>query len=135
MNKEAMLAVADVIEWTGRFNIGSFTFDAESWSSPTIDEVWEKCTTTACFAGWAAVWADRKPLEDGNGNYFQIGMEEFGLNDRQAEALFMGHGDWIYSDEVLAVTGGQNLWGMSADEQPEHAAALLRAVANGDVTL
>jgi hypothetical protein len=130
MNKEAMLAVADVIKWADRFDIGVMN------SASTPDALWERCDTVGCFAGWAAAWADRRPHHDGNGNYFTIGMEEFGLTTEQAGRLFMGEGTWHESPQVLKVVGGDSLWGRGNDDNtPRHAARLLRAVAKGKIAL
>jgi hypothetical protein len=131
MNKEAMLAVADVIEWADRFDIGTMN------SASTPDALWEQCDTVGCFAGWAAAWADRRPWRGGNGSYLQIGAEEFGLTDEQAGRLFMGDGTWHESPQVLKIVGGESLWCRSADDEaaPRQAAALLRAVAKGKIAL
>ena len=121
MNKEAILAVADVIEYADRLDMTNYAGEA-AWTAAhkavedearrtndwkpywafmeendapdqaeVVPTVWDNCGTTACIAGWTLAWADIKPSHDGN--FDLLAGKELGLEDDQAYRLFVSS-DW-----------------------------------------
>ena len=146
MNTEAMLAVADVIEYFDRFDIRRWAkFNDEAWVSAheegktlplerTIESVWTDCRTVGCVAGWTLAWADIK-LPSTSNKIVLLARRELGLTNEQAENLFLpyvGSVWWNVHEEYGWVTDN----GYYSDIiTAKDAADVLRRIARGELEL
>lgn len=140
MNTDTFLEVADLIEYTDRFNLSNFSsyvdHDAENWRRPDPDgdQVWEDCGTTACIAGWVNAWADH-PIADTS-----KARDELGISAPQSGRLF-----YWGPTSVWALLADEYGWKRTDDHWKDvadpsqitaaQAADVLRRIAKGEVTL
>lgn len=124
MNKEAMLKVADAIEFYDRFDLAFWVTEHGSVRSgrDSVADVVTNCNTTACVAGWAAAVLNPHHL----GHVEDVAADLLGLTRWQADALFYG---------------ASYLWGFVVGDERNpisatavEAAKLLRALVSGEAT-
>lgn len=142
INKKAMLAVADVIEFNSRFDMShvsryepkhAIARFGSSWQTPTVDSclLWEDCGTVGCVWGWTNAWANHDKDDR------QAAADELGLNAPQTQRLFYAEGDSIWAevaDEYGWELNDDNDWdegGLANWEQitADQAADVLRRIA------
>lgn len=142
MNTEAMLAVADVIEYVEeRFDLTTWiASDYEENGLPKIKTLWDDCGTVGCVAGWTCAWADVVPNADrwDDGRVISAARRELGLTLGQAEQLFFYHYNTVWSR--VASEYGWKLGfhgGLSHVRQvtAAQAADVLRRLARGEIKL
>jgi hypothetical protein len=143
MNKEAMLAVADVIEWADRFDLSNWAVDvekAEKWRESLkvgnfaaedgeVDAatLWESCGTTGCIAGWTNAWADNKDASD-----TRTAADELGLEYDEMWKLFFPDSEfWIRIAPEYKIKFN----GDSVEPTARQAARVLRDLAKGKLKL
>lgn len=132
INKEAFLAVADVIEYADRFDLTYFAMAPDGQVCSTTP-VWEDCGTTACIAGWVNAWADNDSPSDTYG-----AGKELGITPEEGYRLFYGYNGSVWSRHAreygwrLDRSGRVSDW---SDITAIQAADVLRRIANGDITL
>ncbi len=126
-NIEALNAVADLIEYTDRFDITSFA-NGPNRRGTTAEEVWGDCGTTACFAGWTNVWAGAETeLDMCRVDEARI---ELGLGEETADSLFFGYGAvWGQAAAAGVIPNADDPDSITAAQ----AAAILRALADGTI--
>lgn len=144
MNREAMLAVADVIEYFDRLDMEWWINDPDQelfGSHTDMTRAWTDCGTTACVAGWTLAWADAADVSTDDDDWNRRrgvaarAQQELGLTQRQARRLF-------FSD-----IGAVNIWSevrheYDFDQGPwsyhptaSQAADVLRRIADGELKL
>ncbi len=132
MNTETLNAVADLIEYTDRFDLSTFSSqkveDDLFVSYATPEQVWDDCGTTACFAGWVNTWAGAETFDELAN--IHTARKELGLSEEFANELFYGQGElW---DDVIEAGLIPSHHGSSETTAAE-AAAILRAIADGKI--
>lgn len=97
MNREAMLAVADVIEYADRFDMSTL-FERRGecylphWRRQLVEgELWEDCSTAGCVAGWTLAWAEPSVEAFQYDSVIGVAAKELGLTPAQSSRLFQGH--------------------------------------------
>lgn len=138
MNKEAMLAVADVIEYADRFMLDRWatridesgnTIDPFNASGEYIDpmclipSVWEDCGTAACIAGWTCAWAETPKEQLQSRAIERLAGQELGLSDAQSIRLFCSPSWW------------ENQGFQFGDVTAKQASSVMRDIANGVIEL
>lgn len=129
MNTEAMLAVADVIEYADRMDMGTFG----SWNThddsapqrsdgPSPADLWADCGTVGCIGGWTAAWAD----DTHGGDYAWLVRDEFDITFEQAGRLVYGQDDYWNAHGIN---------GPRTSRDAKKVARLLRGIARGRIEL
>lgn len=141
MNKEALLAVADVIEYMDRFDMSVVA--ATAGSGDNIADpvtIWEDCGMVGCIAGWTMAWADiHADLNAWPRDYNEEAVwiknarKELGLTKRQAEELFYPDSQfWAKTVGTHTYCGG---WETNNDITTADAVKALRELAVGEIKL
>jgi hypothetical protein len=125
MNVDVMHEIADLIEYTDRFDLRHFRISAGTWENVDGEQLWNDCGTVGCYAGWVSAWADIP-------GYMSTEQcaRELGITYRKAGDLFCGWSDAYNQARRLGIIGASPF-----DMDAKQAAELLRAIADGRVTL
>lgn len=133
VNKEAFLAVADVIEYADRFDIGPYITDPSNPRvAPSPARLWEDCGTIGCVGGWTAAWAEL----DGPNVWTAI-SNELGIDAAQGDRLFFRWYESVWyplAEEYGWTTDAEGIEPRSQITAAQ-AADVLRRIANGEVKL
>ena len=117
MNREAMYAVADVIEYADRLDLLVWTTGPKGYESPSTERLWNECGTRGCIAGWVAAWADIQPAPY---EWVATVAREFDLADGQAYKLCHNSPGYLWPEDTT---------------DAKATAQLLRDIADGKVEL
>lgn len=140
MNKEALLAVADVIEYMNRFDM-DVVASGDDGELDDATVIWEDCGTVGCIAGWTLAWADihahaKWLWGENEASWMKAARKELGLTKRQAEELFFP--DSEFWKKTVSTTAQKDRWSSWDDVNPitvEDAVGVLRGLAAGTVKL
>jgi hypothetical protein len=143
VNKKAMLAVADVIEYNeDRFTLGLWAARRASTldgRDVQVGAIWTDCGTTACVAGWTCAWADVAKRATGWDDYriHNAARRELGLDWEASERLFYYDSKSIWAEVADEYGWKVDFRGIedAEDVKGAQAADVLRRIANGELTL
>lgn len=128
MNKEAMLAVADAIEYFDRFDLADVAQTNDDKWEPmevAVPQLWNNCGTTGCIAGWTLAWADIRDVEgfhkhvEGWHKHEETwkykARKELGLTIEEADRLFLCDEHSVWAELADEYGWNVNYWGELAN--------------------
>jgi hypothetical protein len=132
MNPQLMHAVADLIEVKDRFDLDLVSHhkdeDGEEGPSVAPIELMNACDTAGCVAGWVAAYIGVTEFDTWAGLRWQV-MAALGINDVQADRLFVDHSGSVWDREFGKRDTSVEPW------TAKEAAYLLHAMADGKIEL